>query len=388
MSTTTKKTTTEEEKTGTATGTTATGTGTATGTTDTASGLYAAERKKAIDNKLQYYNTQESALDQSQKSQQEMASITLDKLQKYLPYQLKAQGISNSGASESAMLQAHTNYMNTMSDIAANTNAEKTNLEMYKQQDIDAINEKYDQKVAAESSDNLLLLNEKVTDLIVKYQDENGMLSSEEKAEIEKYIEDNAGLLTEGDKLKLYMTLDGHTATDETAQETIDAAQAKLDNSGDIVKLKGASNTANDKRGDNFEVNIGEQVYKVEKGFDITDENTAKEINNAYGGTPAVGSSVVHNGKLYMFLENNNTGSAKWCLVQGRANDDSSFNNLCQALGIKAYQRNTWEEEQEKIGHELADVTKKEVKHLYNILTDPKTTALIQEWAKTQTKTY
>ena len=74
--------------------------------------LYADERKKALDNKLKYYETEQSALDQSQKSQQEMASITLDKLQKYLPYQLKAQGLSNTGASESAMLQAHTNYPN------------------------------------------------------------------------------------------------------------------------------------------------------------------------------------------------------------------------------------------------------------------------------------
>ncbi len=59
-------------------------------------------------------------LDASKRSAQQMASITYDRLQKYLPTQIKAQGLGGLGVSESALLQAGTNYMNEMGSIEGN----------------------------------------------------------------------------------------------------------------------------------------------------------------------------------------------------------------------------------------------------------------------------
>lgn len=136
------------------------------------------------------------------------------------------------------------------------------------------------------------------------------------------------------------MALDGHTATDETTQNSIDAAQVRSDNLGNVVKLAGNSNTANSGLGDNFKVKVGDEVYKVEKGKDVTDAKTRAALFERFGGTPAIGSTVVYDGKLYIFLENKDIGRNNWCLVQGRNFNDSSFRELCDAIGIAPYERN------------------------------------------------
>ena len=56
-------------------------------------------------------------LDRNRGASQQMASINYEKLKKYLPVQLKAQGLSGLGMSESAMLEAGAKYANDMTDI-------------------------------------------------------------------------------------------------------------------------------------------------------------------------------------------------------------------------------------------------------------------------------
>ena len=70
-----------------------------------------------------------AALDKSKRNYQQSASITYDKLRKYLPTQIKAQGLGGLGVSESTMLQAQNNYVNNMGTIEANYNDNKTNIE-------------------------------------------------------------------------------------------------------------------------------------------------------------------------------------------------------------------------------------------------------------------
>lgn len=297
---------------------------------------YENERKAAKDNTLANYNTQFADLDASKKRQQEMASITLDKLQKYLPYQLKAQGLSNTGASESTLIQAHNNYMNTMADISANYNAQKNELERYKLDDLAAIDEKYDAKMEAESLANLELFNSKVTEMLSNYEDENGKISSDEKNELLNYINSKSDMLTDTDKARLMTALDGYLAADETEQAAIDALQSRADTKADSVTLVGNKNTANGISGDNFKVSFGDTEYDVEKGLPASDK-ASDSITKAYGGTPNVGSSVVYEGKIYMYLEDSN-GTKNWYTIQGRGNEES-FRNLTKALNISEYDR-------------------------------------------------
>lgn len=75
---------------------------------------------------LDRYGNATEALDKSKSNSQQSASITLDKLKKYLPTQIKAQGLGGLGVSESTMLQAHNNYNNQMGEIEANYNTQKS----------------------------------------------------------------------------------------------------------------------------------------------------------------------------------------------------------------------------------------------------------------------
>lgn len=125
------------------------------------------ERKKAEDeaNRNKYYDEQletllgeysasREALDKSKRQSQQNASITLDKLKKYLPTQIKSQGLGGLGVSESTMLQAYNNYNNDMGAIESDYQANKTSLdtgetaakntlENYRQDALKAIADKY-----------------------------------------------------------------------------------------------------------------------------------------------------------------------------------------------------------------------------------------------------
>lgn len=60
---------------------------------------------------------------------EQSASITYDKLQKYLPQQLRAQGLGNLGVSDSAMLEAGNQYLATMAKLSGDYNAQERTLE-------------------------------------------------------------------------------------------------------------------------------------------------------------------------------------------------------------------------------------------------------------------
>lgn len=78
---------------------------------------------------LANYGTAQDALDKSKRQSQQNASITLDKLKKYLPSQIKAQGLGGLGVSESSMLQAYNNYNSEMGSIESGYQESKTNLD-------------------------------------------------------------------------------------------------------------------------------------------------------------------------------------------------------------------------------------------------------------------
>ena len=91
------------------------------------------EATKRADDSLsqleQFYKTTGEALDKSKRQSQQNASITLDKLKKYLPTQIKAQGLGGLGVSESTMLKAYNNYNSDMGAIESDYQQNKSTLE-------------------------------------------------------------------------------------------------------------------------------------------------------------------------------------------------------------------------------------------------------------------
>lgn len=83
------------------------------------------------------YETRVSALDKSKMQSQQNASITLDKLKKYLPTQIKAQGLGGLGVSESSLLNAYNSYSSDMGAIENDYQDRKSSLkEAYAQDNL------------------------------------------------------------------------------------------------------------------------------------------------------------------------------------------------------------------------------------------------------------
>lgn len=75
------------------------------------------------------YESRVSTLDKSKMQSQQNASITLDKLKKYLPTQIKAQGLGGLGVSESSLLNAYNSYSSDMGAIENDYQDRKSSLE-------------------------------------------------------------------------------------------------------------------------------------------------------------------------------------------------------------------------------------------------------------------
>ncbi len=90
------------------------------------------------------YSSGVAALDKSKQASQEMAAVTRDRLLKYLPGQLKSQGIHTQGVSEDATIKALNNYQNTMTDIAHNYDTSKS-----------ALSEQHSSMISALDKENL-----------------------------------------------------------------------------------------------------------------------------------------------------------------------------------------------------------------------------------------
>ena len=92
-------------------------------------GTLDSDYQKAQERLLENYNSSVSGLDKSKNQSLQSASITYDKLKKYLPTQIKAQGLGGLGVSESTMLQAHNNYATQTGSIKNNYNDNKMALD-------------------------------------------------------------------------------------------------------------------------------------------------------------------------------------------------------------------------------------------------------------------
>ena len=85
---------------------------------------YRKDQQRRID-----YESRVSALDKSKMQSQQNASVTLDKLKKYIPTQIKAQGLGGLGVSESSLLNAYNNYSSDMGAIENDYQDRKSSLE-------------------------------------------------------------------------------------------------------------------------------------------------------------------------------------------------------------------------------------------------------------------
>jgi len=147
--------------------------------------------QKAQNKLLENYNSSVSGLEKSKNQSLQSASITYDKLKKYLPTQIKAQGLGGLGVSESTMLQAHNNYATQTGAIKNNYNENKMALDKgYAEGEIDL--------ETAYGKDKTTLLNEKAkydTERKNKYNEDMRLLEKEYGDDMRGYKTDVASIM-------------------------------------------------------------------------------------------------------------------------------------------------------------------------------------------------
>lgn len=150
------------------------------------------------------YNTALDALNTNKRNAQQNASITLDKLKKYLPTQIKAQGLGGLGVSESSLLQAYNNYQNNMGEIAGNYNTNKSTIDTNRETTLTDLQMAYqdtktDLDIAAGEKSQGIFEQYKQADKQAKdaaYSDAYGTLAGSDSASVDdlmKYVEQFRG---------------------------------------------------------------------------------------------------------------------------------------------------------------------------------------------------
>lgn len=275
-------------------------------------------RKNDLTNQM---NSSQATMDANKTKQQQMASIQLDKLKKYLPTQIKAQGLGGLGVSESSMLQANNSYQNAMGNIDGDYNKSQMDLLNSYNSNVSAIDEeqtnrnqgifdKYTEieRVEKEKADELARLEKEKADQIERDRLETERITKE-KADTEYYNEltgslqnmlantmpDESGRISAADKKRildfanskmsslsperqnlLNVMLSGIESRTDEEDSTTEANKKKQDIIKTDIKFNnnggwwifGATDL---KDGDNFSVKLGDKKYRIESGGEVSD---------------------------------------------------------------------------------------------------------------------
>ena len=172
-----------------------------------------------------WYNNAIKLNEQNRNAELEQNYVRQQLIEKYLPQDLKAQGLSGSGLAELYKQKANTDYMNNRATINANyNNSNQSLLENYtnKKQNIEDA-ENAERK--AEEEQNVLdwytrmsgSIDAKIAELI---DEKTGKLSEENYNSLYKYIEDNKGNINSNYEGLLKNYLDEYKMNEEEIKES------------------------------------------------------------------------------------------------------------------------------------------------------------------------
>ena len=117
---------------------------------------YEDEKRRIEEN----YTSGVSSLDKNKQASSEMAAVTRERLMKYLPQQLKAQGIHTQGVSEDAIIKALNNYQNTMAGISQNYDSSRAALDKDKNDSLSKLEGAVLEKKEAAKTNHLNVYNQ------------------------------------------------------------------------------------------------------------------------------------------------------------------------------------------------------------------------------------
>lgn len=245
---------------------------------------------------LKNYQSSASSLEKSKNQSLQSASITYDKLKKYLPTQIKAQGLGGLGVSESTMLQAHNNYAAQTGDIKNQYNANKTALEENYSTNKSSLETAHENNIAtlenqklASDTERKTTLDQSLADLLTYYNSDMQGLKTDVGAITQKFFNQNKEL-QQGNYEDLASLISGDLKTEdlETFIQRIDSADID-DNQKALLKTLATNQVNNNittRQNSTFEnfknviANLKdtsiENAYAKIDALDITDNQKAQ----------------------------------------------------------------------------------------------------------------
>lgn len=317
-------------------------------------------RKNDLSN--QFNRTKESLEKEKSKSQQ-AASVQLDKLQKYLPTQIRAQGLGGLGVSESTLLQAQNNYQNTLGEIDSDIGGRQMELLNNYQSGVNALEEEkaatnqsiFDKYTTIKREDEA---KKQALELEAQQTKQNN-LYTEFMAKIDggefntvKELRDSFNALKDSlredqktildERIKFYENNPSQIEQDkayedEIASKTItDYYKFNTLENGNKIKVLHASKPSgtaawHDDHADNFTIKVGDTQVGIEMGDKVAsgEQQAVKEhLKAALGRSPKEGDACLYNGQLVVVCTNGTLRFAKdrskfwaWNWGKGSVND-------------------------------------------------------------------
>ncbi len=313
------------------------------------------------------YASQTEALAKQRKKSLQEASISYDKLRKYLPMQMKAQGLGGLGVSESTLLDAYSDHSNNRSAIQSDYAAQESELlQKYNEDTLNLRKEQGDKAYEALMSDiengrfNTTYqleseyaaispyLNEVQTASVERalnyYKNNSEFKNSDADWYKDQFYDTDGKLLGKAEateKLKEYIAAKYTGGEAERYQKAYDELYAdKVDTTGmgtatDKVEVVGGKHTFDAGEGDTFKINInGGGEYKVDRGATATGNLAATLESNyiALKGAAGAGNVLVYNDRIYM-----RDHKGRWFTVVENPRNPEGMQVLCNSLGVKNY---------------------------------------------------
>lgn len=220
-----------------------------------------ANTESAFAGYLQKNNLQETydsaikELDSNLQSNQRAAYFNNEKIMKYLPNNLKVQGLQNNvGAQNQAYIDANNSYQTNLNAITQDYNKNKTTMlndyntnalaiDESVRQEQKANNEKFDQ---IDRENDIALTDSQRVNLDTYYQSligDDGKISSADYQNLAKYADELSANLSDSGKSHMTSMLDGYkkAVRSEGEQKEIDDVKAEQDAKDYVVKNYGVS---------------------------------------------------------------------------------------------------------------------------------------------------
>lgn len=253
-------------------------------------------KSSIVDN---WYNNAIQRNEQNRNAELEQNYVKQQLMEKYLPQDMKVNGLSGSGLAELYKQKAKTDYMNNRATINANYNDSNQSLfENYTNKKLEIADAE-----KAESDQNILdwytRMHDGLTTKIDEFRDEEtGKLSEEDYNSLYKYIEDNKGNINNHYESLLKNYLDEYKMNEEQIAE-YNSKQVFEDNYAGLVEnTEGLDISTPAKASKAIDDNSdAAYLYAYQQYFDLKDGDILQT------GLKKSDKYIYYNGKFYKLID-------------------------------------------------------------------------------------